>query len=69
MIYVLDIDECQNTTTHNCPQECVNTLGSYTCECYSGYRKDAGGICQGMLSYYFIKYRQNYLFIVYSYLI
>ena len=31
-----DIDECQ--TFGVCPQKCVNTEGSYRCECYPGYR-------------------------------
>ena len=42
-----DIDECGNSTINNCPQYCVNTAGSFTCDCYTGYRKDGGGTCQG----------------------
>jgi len=33
---ILDIDECR-TGTHNCEQVCVNTEGSYSCECFSGH--------------------------------
>ncbi|CAL8103565.1 unnamed protein product [Calicophoron daubneyi] len=49
-----DVDECR-TGTHECEQMCVNTHGSYTCECGKGYRVDAGdfrrcvadtGVCQ-----------------------
>lgn len=30
-----DIDECENTKL--CSQICVNTSGSYHCQCYQGY--------------------------------
>ncbi|XP_072176321.1 epidermal growth factor-like protein 8 [Diadema setosum] len=32
----LDINECE-TDTHGCHQQCVNTNGSYTCECQNGF--------------------------------
>ena len=32
----IDIDEC-SSVTHNCDQECHNTIGSFICSCYSGY--------------------------------
>ncbi|KAH9523902.1 hypothetical protein Btru_047362 [Bulinus truncatus] len=41
-----DIDECQNTTL--CPDlysTCVNTLGGYECQCFSGMAKDSLGHC------------------------
>ena len=44
---ILDLDECQNST-HGCPQQCVNTRGSFKCECFTGYRKDSQGKCHGM---------------------
>ncbi|CAL1526080.1 unnamed protein product, partial [Lymnaea stagnalis] len=31
----IDIDEC---VTNPCSQQCNNTIGSYQCSCYSGYR-------------------------------
>ena len=31
-----DINECR-TGNHSCEQKCVNTDGSYHCECESGY--------------------------------
>ena len=43
-----DIDEC-NEGTHVCtPHTCVNTIGSYTCGCNSGYLLDTDGFtCNG----------------------
>lgn len=43
-----DIDECNlSTETKVCHQICMNTPGSYKCDCYSGYslRKD-GTTCK-----------------------
>lgn len=36
--FLLDIDEC-TFGLHDCPfnTNCVNTLGSYTCKCASGF--------------------------------
>ena len=47
----VDIDECENETD-NCQQQCVNTEGSFLCECYSGYEFDSKGICQGIITTY-----------------
>ena len=36
-----DINECTTTdatSMHECSQVCVNTEGSYICQCQSGYR-------------------------------
>ena len=44
----VDIDECSDGT-HNCPQTCMNTEGSFTCGCNSGYILDTDGTtCNGM---------------------
>ena len=32
-----DIDECAEGTAH-CDQQCVNTEGSYRCECNDGFK-------------------------------
>ena len=51
LFYLTDIDEC---TTNNqaerdqCSQLCVNTEGSYICQCHDGYRLSADGrSCEG----------------------
>lgn len=37
---LLDIDECDLPTKKPCDQVCTNTVGAYTCSCYSGYILD-----------------------------
>ena len=45
-----DRDEC-STKQHNCVQSCTNTVGSYTCSCYTGFNLDADGkSCSGISS-------------------
>lgn len=41
-----DVDECQNMV---CPDnsECINGIGSYTCQCENGYEDDGTGKCKG----------------------
>ena len=54
--FKLDIDECNNTGTFQCntDQFCLNSEGSYSCECYHGYTKNpATSLCDGM-SYYML---------------
>lgn len=48
-----DVDEC-TTTLDACPggQICINTIGSYTCNCPSGYSK-VNGTCIGYFCLYF----------------
>ena len=38
-IDISDINEC-GLDTDDCDQLCVNELGSYHCECYTGYFRD-----------------------------
>ncbi|XP_068103438.1 uromodulin-like [Hyperolius riggenbachi] len=40
-----DIDECNYTWTHTCQQICVNTIGSFRCECKAGYIKNSEQQC------------------------
>ncbi|XP_054100249.1 collagen and calcium-binding EGF domain-containing protein 1 isoform X4 [Callithrix jacchus] len=44
--YCLDIDECANSNGTLCAHICINTLGSYRCECREGYiQEDDGKTC------------------------
>ena len=43
----LDINECREGLDE-CAENCINTVGSYTCSCNSGYRLDSNGLnCNG----------------------
>lgn len=45
---VTDIDEC--STINDCQQLCVNTVGSYSCNCDEGFSlSDDGHNCTGMV--------------------
>ena len=41
MFYFLDVDECQDSAS--CDQLCINTVGSFKCECKDGYTAFAHG--------------------------
>ena len=44
-----DINECSSSSLNNCQQLCVNTVGSYSCQCRPGYRLNSDGrTCVGM---------------------
>lgn len=44
--YCLDIDECATSNETLCAHICINTLGSYRCECREGYiQEDDGRTC------------------------
>ena len=45
IIMISDIDECEIILT--CRQLCVNTFGSYHCDCFEGYRLVSRTFCQG----------------------
>ncbi|XP_025078060.1 uncharacterized protein LOC112554482 isoform X2 [Pomacea canaliculata] len=38
-----DVDECLNSTLHDCNMLCINTYGSYECSCQEGYRLSTNG--------------------------
>ena len=44
-----DVDECADITlASTCSQNCVNTYGSFECQCNSGFELDADGhTCNG----------------------
>jgi len=50
----IDIDECANSSSNVCTQQCVNTAGGYQCDCYDGYRPlDVNNTqCEGMVLRY-----------------
>uniref|UniRef100_F1MZQ2 Collagen and calcium binding EGF domains 1 n=1 Tax=Bos taurus TaxID=9913 RepID=F1MZQ2_BOVIN len=41
--YCLDIDECATSNETLCAHICVNTVGSYRCECREGYVQEEDG--------------------------
>ena len=44
-----DVDECTNNNGR-CEQVCNNTIGSFLCDCVTGYRLDGNGLnCSGKL--------------------
>ena len=45
-ISTTDIDECANRSTIDCTQQCINTPGSYECDCYDGYRATTANATQ-----------------------
>ena len=45
-----DINECSSRSTNNCQQLCVNTDGSYTCQCRTGFTLNRNGrTCRGIM--------------------
>ena len=43
-----DFDECQNSSSNNCQQLCVNFPASFFCDCRGGYELNADGrSCDG----------------------
>ena len=48
-IYTLDIDECFEGI-NGCNQLCINTFGSYLCNCQTGYKLNSDNYtCIGMI--------------------
>ena len=52
----LDLDECRGNNNH-CHQNavCTNTLGSYKCQCATGYSGD-GFSCSGKETWHFLHF-------------
>ena len=48
MGYSADVNECVSPDNNDCEQTCVNTNGSYSCDCVIGYVLNADGhACDG----------------------
>ena len=48
---IAEINECQDGNSF-CEQVCMNTIGSYECSCYNGYRPNQDGLrCTGNIKY------------------
>lgn len=45
-IFCTDIDEC-SFSSYMCQYQCINSLGSYSCECPEGYQLQGNRLCQG----------------------
>lgn len=52
-ISIVDIDEC-TTNSHNCDENaaCMNSMGSFTCQCNTGHSGD-GMTCDGKIRFWF----------------
>ena len=46
-LFIADIDECMGD--HGCDQTCVNTPGSYYCNCERGFQPINNTECDGMV--------------------
>ena len=47
-LHFQDFDECQNNSSNNCEQLCVNLPASFFCDCRDGYELNANGrSCDG----------------------
>lgn len=45
-----DQDECQTNPCTDDNNVCVNTPGSYECQCKAGYERDINGVCTSKYS-------------------
>ena len=43
----VDVDECEDPGICGDNSYCVNSVGSYSCPCSSGYKKTSVNTCQG----------------------
>ena len=48
IVFLTDINECENSGI--CDDRCINTIGSFFCECYPGYQLNNDDLvtCSGM---------------------
>ena len=48
VISVKDVNECEVNDPCISPAKCRNTVGSYACDCPTGYEKKSKNECQGI---------------------
>lgn len=61
---IVDVDEC-TLETDQCEQNCINTVGSYTCSCNVGYFLSSNGFnCTSKLPYYYCEVAIHYLLLI-----
>ena len=47
---MIDVNECEqdpDPCANDVTRVCVNTIGSYTCNCKPGYLENANSVCEG----------------------
>lgn len=49
LVFSLDVDECDFPRDICRNGTCINTDGSYECDCYNGFERSENGDCQGMM--------------------
>ena len=48
VLVLLDVNECLSNVTNACEQKCVNYVGSFSCNCETGYAlNEDGKSCDG----------------------
>ena len=60
IVFLTDINECENSRI--CDDRCINTIGSFFCECYPGYQLNNDDLmtCSGMKKYIIHSYVHTY---------
>lgn len=54
MFKILELDECE-FNKHQCEHICVNRIGGYECDCFSGYSlKSDGYTCESKYYNYIV---------------
>ena len=63
IVFLSDVDECSEMTS-GCQQKCTNSVGSFSCSCYSGYSLMEDGLtCFGSGASAFLKKLQGILYL------
>ena len=71
-VLIKDIDECANMTLASlCSQRCINNIGSYECQCNSGYelagdKRTCNGKCYKIWTIIFLNFNISFIFFSYT---